>query len=67
MKPLIYGYMRVDCDAPDGELDRIEQHMRCVADVEGFCYGTTFYEYYLGSYTAFEELTKNWDALRRDL
>ncbi len=58
VQPLMYGYMRVASDAPDDELDGIEQQMRRFAEVEGFCYATTFYEYQDGSQAAFNELTE---------
>lgn len=38
MSPLMYGYMRMAGDAPEGEPDRIEHRMRCFAENEGFCY-----------------------------
>jgi hypothetical protein len=52
VKPLIYGYIRVASEAPDDELDRIEKQMRRFAEVEGFCYATTFYEHQNGSQAA---------------
>lgn len=32
--------------------------MKRFADIEGFCYATTFYEYQPGCYAAFAELTE---------
>ncbi|MCZ7456944.1 recombinase family protein [Streptomyces sp. WMMC940] len=58
MKPLIYGYMRVASDATDDKLDDIEQQMRSFAEVEAFCYATTFYECQNGSQAAFNALTE---------
>ena len=58
MKPLLYGYVRMARDIADDELDRIEQQMKRFADIEGFCYATTFYEYQSGSFAAFAELTE---------
>jgi DNA invertase Pin-like site-specific DNA recombinase len=55
---LIYGYMRVASDAPDDEPDDIEQQMRRFAEVEGFCYAATFFEYQDGSQAAFNELAE---------
>lgn len=45
VKPLLYGYVRVASDMADDEIDRIEQQTKRFADIEGFCYATTFYEY----------------------
>jgi hypothetical protein len=57
MKPLMYGYMKVASDTSDDELNRAELRMRCFADVEGFCYAATFFEYDNGSHAAFYELS----------
>ncbi|MBX7268809.1 recombinase family protein [Micromonospora sp. Llam7] len=57
MKPLIYGYMRVGDDASDDQIDQAERTLREYADVEGFCYATTFYDDDSGSRSAFYELT----------
>ncbi len=56
MKPLMYGYLREACEAGDDEVERIERALKSFAGTAGFCYATTFYEYQLGSYAAFEEL-----------
>jgi Resolvase, N terminal domain len=56
VKPLIYGYLRVEGDTPDDDVDQVEQQMMRAAEVEGFCYATTFYEYLSGSHAAFLEL-----------
>lgn len=64
MKPLIYGYLRVSAGASHPDLDRLERGMRKLADAEGFCYATTFYEhapvrgYLSDSNGAFDELTQ---------
>jgi DNA invertase Pin-like site-specific DNA recombinase len=58
VKPLIYGYMRVASDTTDDDVDRIEAQMKRFAEVEGFCYATTFYEYQSGSQAALSELTE---------
>lgn len=50
--------MRVAGDAPDDELDDIEQQMRRFAETEGFCYVTTFHEQPNGSQAAFSELAE---------
>ncbi len=42
----------------DDEVGRIEQQMKRFAEVEEFCYATTFYEYQSGSYSAFDELNE---------
>lgn len=58
VKPLMYGYMRVIPEAEDEELDGVVQQMKTFAELEGFCYTTTFFEYTSGSHAAFEELTE---------
>jgi hypothetical protein len=55
--PLMYGYMRAPDDVPDDDLERVVREMRCFAETNGFCYGTTFFENQRGSRVAFDELT----------
>jgi DNA invertase Pin-like site-specific DNA recombinase len=45
VKPLIYGYMRVDGDEPDEDVRRTERGLRILVEVEGYCYAGIFYEY----------------------
>lgn len=56
MKPLIYGYMRVSDDMSEEQMDAAEQQMRFFAEVEGYCYAVTFFEYQRGSFGAFTEM-----------
>ncbi|WP_439946494.1 recombinase family protein [Streptomyces sp. BBFR109] len=58
VKPLLYGYMRVDQDAREGDLDQLELTFRFVAEQEGFCLATTFYEEDDGRHCAFVELVE---------
>lgn len=58
MKPLMYGYLRVEDEAEDEEIARIERELSSFADTEGCCYATTFYEYEPGSHRAFDELAE---------
>lgn len=62
MKPLLYGYLRVDDDPADEELSRMERRLRRHAETEGFCYAGTFHEYQPGVYRALDELV---EELRR--
>lgn len=45
MKPLMYGYMRVDGDEPDDDIRRTERQLRALAEVEGYCFAGLFHEY----------------------
>ena len=56
MKPLIYGYVRVEDGSSEDDIQQAEQRMKHLADVEGFSYERTFYEYVSGDHSAFEEL-----------
>jgi DNA invertase Pin-like site-specific DNA recombinase len=44
IKPLLYGYMRVDQDAREADLEQVELTFRFIAEQEGFCLAATFYE-----------------------
>lgn len=52
----MYGYMRVEDNAEDDSIDRIERALRDYADAEGFCYATTFYDDDSGCRSVFYEL-----------
>lgn len=56
MNPLIYGYMRVANDDTDNAVDALEKQIQNLAETEGFCYATTFFEYQDGSRAVFDEL-----------
>jgi len=44
LKPLIYGYMRLDPEAPDNDIRQMEIALRYYAETKGYCFATTFYE-----------------------
>jgi DNA invertase Pin-like site-specific DNA recombinase len=56
VKPLIYGYVRVEDGSSEDDIQQAEQRMKHLARAEGFCYERTFYEYVSGDRSAFEEL-----------
>ncbi|WP_322767851.1 hypothetical protein [Frankia sp. Cr1] len=56
MKPLMYGYLRIEDEVSDDEITSAERQMKHFAEVEGFCYATTFFEYQTGSHAAFDAL-----------
>ncbi len=56
MKPLLYGYMRVDSEQPDEVLRCAEQSLLAYADMEGYCFAALFYEFQPGFRGAFNEL-----------
>lgn len=58
MKPLLYGYLRVDDDPADAEIRRMERKLRNYAEAEGFCYAGTFHEYQSGRCGALDELVR---------
>lgn len=58
MKPLMYGYLRITDDLPDDAIQQMERRLRALAEAEGFCFATTFYEYRPGYHGAFAELTE---------
>lgn len=58
MKPLIYGYMCVQPETPDGDLAQMELTLQHVAEREGYCFATIFHEYTSGSRAAFDELVR---------
>ncbi|MGH3567439.1 MAG: recombinase family protein [Pseudonocardia sp.] len=58
LKPVIYGYLRVTDDLDDQEICRMERGLYLLAETEGFCFATTFYEYQTGYHGAFDELTR---------
>lgn len=58
MKPLIYGYLRITDDLDDRQVCRMECGLQKFAEMEGFCFATTFHEYQTGYLGAFDELTR---------
>jgi DNA invertase Pin-like site-specific DNA recombinase len=62
VKPLIYGYMRVNENISASDQQQVERTFQNYAEREGFCYATTFCEYVPGSLAAFVELM---EALKR--
>ncbi len=44
MKPLIYGYLRVTDDLDDDEIRQRELGLEKLADAEGLCLATIYYE-----------------------
>ena len=56
MEALVYGYLRDDLAAGDG--DDLEAALREAADAQGLCFATTFHEPDAGDGTAFAELTR---------
>ena len=44
LKPLIYGYMRLDPEAPDNDIRQMEIALRYYAETNGYCFAITFYE-----------------------
>lgn len=56
MKPLMYGYMRVDRDVRDADVKQTELALRFVAETEGYCFAAIFYEDDDGRNAAFDEL-----------
>ncbi|WP_370651614.1 recombinase family protein [Frankia sp. Cj3] len=56
MKPLIYGYMRVQPETPDDDLAQVELALKQVAEREGYCFATIFQEFQNGCHAAFYEL-----------
>jgi len=62
MKPLMYGYLRITDDLADHDIGQMERRLRELAEAEGFCFATTFYESQPGHQGAFAELT---DELKR--
>ena len=56
MKPLAYGYMRVDSNARDGDILQTELVLRDYAERAGYCFATIFHEYDATNRAAFEEL-----------
>jgi hypothetical protein len=68
VKPLIYGYVNI-VEHPSGTaLARTTTEMVRYADIEGFCYATTFVEFDDQARPAFDELTAELDrAQARDV
>ncbi len=56
MKPLIYGYLRLNGDEPDAEIRRTELVLKGYADLEGYRFATIFHEYGRGTLAAFDDL-----------
>ncbi|MDG4773299.1 hypothetical protein [Solwaraspora sp. WMMD792] len=44
MKPVIYGYLRVDRDALDGDTRQMELELKFWAEQEGYCFAGLFHE-----------------------
>ncbi|WBB97160.1 MULTISPECIES: recombinase family protein [unclassified Solwaraspora] len=45
VKPLMYGYLRVDLDALDGDIRQMELALKFWAEQEGYCLAGLFHEY----------------------
>ena len=45
MKPLIYGYIKVQADTPDNDVRQMELVLKDYAEREGYCFATIFYEH----------------------
>jgi len=56
IRPLIYGYARVDEENDDEQIRRMQHAFSRLADAEGFCFATTFYDDTPGWHGAFFEL-----------
>ena len=56
VEALVYGYLRDDLAAGDG--DDMEAALRELADAHGLCFAATFHESHAGDGTAFAELTR---------
>jgi len=52
----MYGYLRADDETDDQQIRAMERAFRRLADTEGFCLATTFYEFTPGHHGAFHEL-----------
>ncbi|ROO63338.1 resolvase-like protein [Micromonospora sp. Llam0] len=44
VKPLVYGYLRVDRDALDGDIRQMEVAFKFWAEQEGYCFAGLFHE-----------------------
>jgi DNA invertase Pin-like site-specific DNA recombinase len=55
VKPLMYGYMRVDGDESDDGIRHTERQLRALAEAKGYCFAGLFHEYD-ASQSAFAEL-----------
>ncbi|GAB4084672.1 hypothetical protein GCM10028784_13020 [Myceligenerans cantabricum] len=62
LEPLVYGYMRVEEDAPPGTLRQIGNELRHLAESRGLCFGATFSDVVDGERIGLRELT---EELRR--
>lgn len=62
LEPLVYGYVRVEENAPPGALRRLEALLRDAAESRGLCFGTTFRDVVPGQRAGLRELT---EELRR--
>jgi len=58
VKPLAYGYMRVDPNARDGDILQMELVLKDYAERAGYCFATVFHEYDATNRAAFEELVE---------
>lgn len=56
IKPLAYGYLRVQSDTDDHTLDSLEQELESYAEAHGYEFATTFQELASGQFTAWNEL-----------
>lgn len=45
MKPLMYGYIKIESDTPDNDVRQMELVLKDYAEREGYDFGTIFYEY----------------------
>lgn len=62
LEPLVYGYVRVEENAPPGAVRRLEDRLRKSAEARGLCFATTFRDVMPGQRGGLRELT---EELRR--
>ncbi|GAA1848377.1 recombinase family protein [Myceligenerans crystallogenes] len=62
LEPLVYGYVRVEENAPPGAVRRLEDELRALVESRGMCFGATFYDVVPGQRGGLRELT---EELRR--
>lgn len=62
LEPLVYGYVRVEENAPPGERRKLEDELRARVESRGLCFGATFYDVVPGPRGGLRELT---EELRR--
>lgn len=56
MKPLMYGYMKVQPGTPDNDVRQMELVLKDYAEREGYCFAAMFYEEDDGRASALSEL-----------